>query len=134
MAKKKKETVQDEQKAPKLFENADLVLTCKCGNKDILHTNVQGGIRVDLYTTDNHKLVLGCSKCGSKLEMAFEEQPVTEEQIAAKELKEAEDKAKEEMNETLPVDDITDVEFENETEEIKDEEPVCEENTEKESV
>ena len=38
------------------------------------------------------------------------------------------------MNETLPVDDITDVEFENKTEEIKDEEPVCEENTEKESV
>jgi len=46
-----------------------------CGHEQVLQENVHGGLRIELYTTDVHKLVLACEECKSKLEMYFVETP-----------------------------------------------------------
>jgi len=65
------ETVIDD---PIVYEYADAYLTChKCGAEFKLFENVKGGMRVDLYTTDQHKLILHCTECDNKMEIGFKE-------------------------------------------------------------
>ena len=46
------------------FEYGDLTIECGiCGHKEIIDTNVKGGITLVLPTTDTHKLQLVCDKC-----------------------------------------------------------------------
>ena len=59
---------------PKVFEYADLHLKCgACGEDAVVFENVKGGLRVDLYTTDQHKLTLKCDKCGAEMELYYTE-------------------------------------------------------------
>ena len=59
---------------PTVFRQANLVLQCyACGHKEILHENVVGGLRFDMYTTDQHELALGCKVCGTRLKLYYED-------------------------------------------------------------
>jgi len=86
---------------PKVFDYADMHLKChSCGEDVVIFDNVKGGLRVDLYTTDQHKLVLACDKCGAKMEMYYTEAAnppaeAVEAQEAMKEVADAIEKAKE---------------------------------------
>lgn len=67
---------EQETKKPetKVFEVADFHLKCYgCGNDVVVIPNVKGGLRTDLYTTNEYKFTMECSKCGAKLEYYFTE-------------------------------------------------------------
>jgi hypothetical protein len=66
----------DEKKEPtfKQFEYGDLWLRCSnCGFEEVVEKGIKDGIQFVLPTTEEHKLKLGCSKCGVSLVMDYTE-------------------------------------------------------------
>lgn len=55
------------------FEFGDLYLKCSCGQEDLLAEGIEGGIRIDLLTTNSHTLKMKCSKCKNELQLIFKE-------------------------------------------------------------
>jgi len=71
--------------APVHFQFGDLYLNCgHCGADYALTTNVPGGIRFDLLTTDQHDLTLMCKACDTKIKLYFKDaaNPPTDEETA----------------------------------------------------
>lgn len=108
MSKDKKQ----EEKEIKVFNYGDFHLKChNCGHDEIVAKNVKGGLRMDIYTTDQHKLIMECSECGAKLEYYFTEaaNPPKEEEDEDKD-EEVQDKVETESEpqsaeeESVPVD------------------------------
>lgn len=59
---------------PKVYQYADFTFKChSCGNEVTLIENVKGGLRYDLYATDQHRLKVTCNQCGNSLELFFKE-------------------------------------------------------------
>ena len=108
---------QPEVKAPevKVYDVADFHIKCHgCGNDVVAIPNVKGGLRTDLFTTDSHKFIMECTKCGAKLEYYFTEaanpEPETEPQDDSAETEKAvekldDDRSKEEAELHGPQDD-----------------------------
>jgi len=103
---------------PKVFEYADLHLKCHaCGEDAVVFENVKGGLRVDLYTTDQHKLTLKCDKCGAEMELYY-----VESVNPPKETKEDEKSQDEEVqSETSEKDEPSKEEIEEFVEELQEE-------------
>ncbi len=58
----------------KVYEYADFHIKCHtCGHDEVAIANVKGGLRTELFTTDQHKFVMECKQCGAKLEYYFTE-------------------------------------------------------------
>jgi len=74
---KASENDQTEEQVEKVveFEYGDLTIECGiCGHKEIIDTNVKGGITLVLPTTDTHKLQLVCDKCKkSNMTISFQD-------------------------------------------------------------
>jgi len=51
------------------FEQADLQMTCSCGNKEIVATNLRGGIM--LPTTNQAAIQMVCKGCGVTVKVQF---------------------------------------------------------------
>ena len=59
---------------PKVFAEGDFCLSCGiCGGVETLQSNIRGGLRFDMYTTDQHRLTLKCKNCGAKMDLFFKE-------------------------------------------------------------
>lgn len=57
---------------PVVFDRGDLCLKCHvCKHEQVLQENVVGGLRFDLYTTDQHKIIFHCKACGTRMEMFY---------------------------------------------------------------
>lgn len=85
------EQVAEEAQAPRVFEYGDFATECfQCGHKKVLHENIQGGLRFDLYAAEGQEMVIACEECGNKMKLYFqeaanppkEEVPLTEEGVA----------------------------------------------------
>lgn len=68
---------------PTTFSMGDFTLRCfQCNNDEVLQPNIRGGLRFDMYTTDQHKITLSCKHCGAKMELFYKESaPLVEELI-----------------------------------------------------
>jgi len=64
---------QEQERIYEEYEFGDLYVKCKCGNEDWVASGLEGGIRVDLYTTNSHTMKMECSKCGASLSLCFKE-------------------------------------------------------------
>ena len=74
-----KEITQEINK-PTMYERGDFVMKCyKCQFEDTLQKSVAGGLRFDMYTTDQHKITLACKACGNKMELYFKESAIDEQ-------------------------------------------------------
>jgi len=114
---------------PKVFDIADMHLKChSCGEDVTVFENVKGGLRMDLYTTDQHKLTLKCDKCGATLELYYTE--------AANPPKEKEDEKENEkvQVETTEVNEPQTEEVEELIEELREELDSIDEKLEKEET
>lgn len=116
----------DEQPTPRLFELADFVSTCSCGNTDVIIPNTRDGVKLELYPTDMHEMSVGCSKCGTVIKLHFREafEMTNEEAQELVDKGEAEIPTEPEVNSEVVV----------ENKEVENEEPIHEENTETKSV
>ena len=66
--------IAQEIKEPVVYRAGDLCIKCfKCSAVNTLQENVNGGLRFDMYTTDQHKIILRCPTCGNKMELFYTE-------------------------------------------------------------
>lgn len=93
---------QGTQKEVKLYDYAHLVLFCgKCGHKQILEENIPGdkGVQINLPPTSASEIILVCKECNNRMGLFYVESN-----------KKSETEVKEEANEPVQEDSITEVE------------------------
>ena len=67
------------------FDYGHLTFECnRCGHREVLERDVEGGIQITLPTTDKHNWTLVCSRCKNTMKLFFTES-------AKKKLKDVED-------------------------------------------
>ena len=74
--KKLKDFKKDEPKRPdvRLFDYGHLVQECnKCGHRETIERDVEGGIRIMLPTSDQHEWRMVCPRCNNVLRWFFVE-------------------------------------------------------------
>ena len=108
-----------EIKQPVVYAAGDLCIKCfKCSATNTLQENIVGGLRFDMYATDQHKIILQCPTCGNRMELFYVESAQTPEVV-------------EEFNaDNSTLDDLIPVETEDYEQlvEIFNDEPVLEES------
>lgn len=58
----------------KQFDYGDLTFECnRCGHREVLEKDVDGGIQITLPTTDKHNWTLVCSRCKNAMKLFFTE-------------------------------------------------------------
>ena len=56
------------------FDYGDLTFECnRCGHREVLEKDVEGGIQITLPTTDKHNWTLVCSRCKNAMKLFFTE-------------------------------------------------------------
>ncbi len=67
-------TVEEVKQEPDFekFDYGHLIKEClKCGHKEVMDKDVEGGINMYLPTTDKHELRLLCENCGNTIRMFY---------------------------------------------------------------
>lgn len=65
--------------AEKLFyEYGNLILSCSCGNTEVIEYAIKDGIQVLIRTSDDDILGLKCSKCNHSISISFKQSSIEE--------------------------------------------------------
>lgn len=67
-----KEFIIPEEKDRVSWTKANLVITChNCGNVDTIATDIENGIRIDLFPNNYQEIRVPCTRCNSVMSMHF---------------------------------------------------------------